>query len=229
MRGSLVVLALAVTPLAARVSDAQVRSHAVRHVTPIAHRDDDKNRGKNDKNDDKKCERGNPSQNGKDHRRADPPGMKDCNVSQQGGGQTPPPPPPPSPDPAPTPAPDTTPTPAPTPDPVVGHTTVYGSVFFDIDHDGMLGPDEVGESGWTVQISGPVTLTTLTDGNGGFSFTGLTAGIYTVCVIPPMGWTQTPIMGQPSCGPGLYGYTIDASDQSVDIGYTGIDFGFVSN
>src|SRR5689334_4844915 len=105
MRGSLVVLALAVTSLVPRVSGAQVRSHAVRHVSPIAHRDDDKNHGKNDKNDDKKCERGNPSQNGRDHRRADPPGMKDCNVSQQ-GGQTPPPPPPPpapSPDPAPTP------------------------------------------------------------------------------------------------------------------------------
>jgi hypothetical protein len=207
MRGSIVVLALAVTPLVARVSNAQVRSHAVRHETPIVRHDDDRDK----KSDDKKCEdrkRGNPSERG-DERRADPrsKGNKDCD--DQGSQQTPPPP-------APAPAP-------------VGHTSVAGQVFFDLDHDGMLGVDEVGLSGWTVQISGPVTLTTTTDGNGAYSFDGLNAGSYVVCVVPPAGWTQTAIANAPSCGTLLFGYTIDAAALAVDISYTGIDFGFVSN
>jgi hypothetical protein len=218
MRGSIVVLALAVAPFVARVSNAQGRSHAVRHETPIAQQDD-RSRGKSDE---KKCEdrkRGNPSDNGLQHR-ADPrtKGNKDCDPPQD-----PPPPPAPAPDPAPAPSPD------PTPVPTLGHTSVYGNVFFDLDHDNVMGPDEVGLSGWTVQITGPVTLTTVTDGNGAYSFTGLDAGTYLVCVIPPAGWSQTPIVGNPSCGVGLFGYSIDAPALAVDVSYTGIDFGFVSN
>ena len=232
MRGSIVVLALAVTPFVARVSDAQVRSHAVRHETPIARHNDDHDRGRSD---DKKCEdrrRGNPSDRGAE-RRADPRsrGNKDCDSqsgSDNGGTQTPPP----SPDPAPAPSPDPAPAPAPAPDPV-GHTAVYGSVFFDIDHDGAFGVDEVGLSGWTVQLSGPVSMTTTTDGAGAYSFVGLPndGAHYTVCVIPPAGWTQTAIAGAPSCGANLFGYPIDAATAAtaIDISYTGIDFGFVSN
>src|SRR4029078_8844574 len=48
----------------------------------------------------------------------------------------------------------------------VGHTTISGVVFFDIDQDGMLGADEVGLSGWQIQLTGPVTVTAMTDGNG---------------------------------------------------------------
>jgi hypothetical protein len=210
MRGSVVVLALALTPF---VSNAQARPHWVRHETAIAHHDNDSDHGKSD---DKKCEdrqRGNPSQNGLDHR-ADPrdKGNKDCSTQSGGGsggsgGSTQPPP-------------------APAP---VGHTSVFGSVFFDIDHDGALGPDEVGLAGWTVMLTGPVSMTTTTDGNGGYSFSGLNAGTYLVCVVPPMGWTQTAIAGSPSCGSALFGYTVDAASLAVDVSYTGMDFGFVSN
>jgi hypothetical protein len=201
MRGSLVVLALAASPF---LANAQVRSHAQRHETPVARHDDDDDRG--GKGDDKKCEerqRGNPSQNGLDHR-ADPTtkGNKDCPAPSSGGSQNPP--------------------------AVVGHTTVSGSVFFDIDHDGSLGPDEVGLSGWTVQLTGSVSLSTTTDGNGAYSFSGLNAGTYMVCVIPPAGWSQTAIASAPSCGSALFGYSIDAPALAVDVSYTGIDFGFVS-
>ena len=211
MRGSIVVLALALTPF---VSNAQARPHWVRHETPVARHDDDRDHGKSD---DKQCEdrqRGNPSQNGLDHR-ADPrdKGNKDCSTQSNGGsggstggsgGTTQPP-------------------------AVVGHTSVYGSVFFDLNQDGSLGADEVGLSGWTVMLSGPVSLTTTTDGNGAYSFTGLNAGTYLVCVVPPMGWTQTAIASAPSCGSGLYGYTVVAQDLQVDVSYTGMDFGFISN
>jgi hypothetical protein len=204
MRGSLVVLALAVTPLVASVSQAQHRPHWQRHDMPAAsRRDDDDDR----KGDDKKCEekkRGNPSQNGLDHR-ADPrtKGNKDCET------QAPPPQPPP---------------------PALGHTQVQGSLFFDVDHDGLFGPDEVGLAGWTVQVFGPMSASAVTDGNGAYAITGLTAGMYTVCVMAPAGWSQTaPSAGTgPTCSNATVGMSIEAPALVGDVWYSGVDFGFVS-
>jgi hypothetical protein len=207
MRGSIVVLALAVTALSARVSQAQHRGpHWQRRWTPAARHDDD--RDQRGKSDDKKCEerkRGNPSDNGLNHR-ADPTtkGNKDCVV------------------PAPAPAPDPSP---------LGHTLIQGALFFDVDHDGMFGPDEVGLAGWTVQVIGPVNASAITDGNGGYTIPGLTAGSYTVCVMPPMGWSQTAPstgLGLPSCSNGTVGFSIDAPELVGDVWYSGVDFGFVS-
>ena len=239
MRGSIVVLALAVTPFIAQPSLAQrgpVRSHVVRREMPAASRRDDRDRGRSD---DKKCEerkRGNPSQNGWDHR-ADPrtKGNKDCKTdpppSQQPPSNDPPPAPAPAPDPAPSPAPPPPPPPPPAPDTTptaTGHTIVQGSVFFDIDGNGMFGADEVALSGWTVLLTGPMNLTAVTDGNGAYTFTGLVAGDYLVCVIPPAGWIQTAIAGAPSCGTNLYGYAIQGVQLAGDVVYSGVDFGFIS-
>ena len=235
MRGSIVVLALAVTPFIAQAQHGKpVRSHVVRREMPALHRDDDNRRGL-----DKKCDswsRGNPSQKGLDHR-ADPrKNDRDCDA-QQPPTQSPPPPPPPTPDPAPAPAPPPPPAPAPDPAPApapdpapapLGHTVITGSVFFDIDQNGSFGPDEVAESGWTVQLTGPMNLTTTTDGNGSYTFSGLIAGTYTVCVVPPVGWVQTPIASAPSCGTNLYGYTIEGVQLAGDVEYSGVDFGFIS-
>ena len=225
MRGSLVVLALVVTPL---IAQAQNRPHWQRHDMPAASRrdrDDDKK-----KDDDKKCEerkRGNPSDNGRDHR-ADPrtKGNKDCDLSSgngSGSGDQSPPPPPPPPAPAPAPAPD----PAPEP---LGHTQITGSLFFDVDHDGSFGPDEVGLAGWSVQVSGPMSASAVTDGNGAYSITGLTAGTYTVCVMAPAGWSQTaPSAGTgPTCSNATVGISIEAPALVGDVWYSGVDFGFVS-
>ena len=55
----------------------------------------------------------------------------------------------------------------------------------DLDLNGVMGPDENGLSGWTVQISGPMTQTAVTDGTGQYTFSGLTAGSYTICVLAP--------------------------------------------
>jgi len=236
MRGSIVVLALAVTPFIARTSLAQHRhevpSHVVRREMPAARRDDDDS-DNNRRNDDKKCDerqRGNPSQNGMNHR-ADPrtKGNKDCVTA-----------PPPAPQPPPAPAPDTAPTPAPPPppppapdttptaQPPAGHTIVQGSVFFDLNQDGSFGADEVALTGWTVTITGPMNMTTVTDGNGAYTFSGLVTGTYLVCVIPPMGWIQTAIANAPSCGANLYGYSIDGVQLAGDVVYSGVDFGFIS-
>lgn len=204
MRGSIVVLALAVSPLVASVSQAQHvnQPHWRRHDLPAAahvDRDDDR------KGDDKKCERGNPSQSGLAHR-ADP---KGCNATtgSTGGTQAPPPP------------------------VVLGHTGVQGSLFFDLDHDGLFGPDEVALAGWTVQVSGPMSASAVTDGNGFYSISGLTAGTYTVCVMAPMGWTQTaPSAGTgPTCSNATVGISIEAPAVVGDVVYSDVDFGFVSN
>lgn len=214
MRGSLVVLALAVSALSANVAEAQHGHgpHWQRRWTPGARHNDDRGRGKSD---DKKCEdrqRGNPSDNGLNHR-ADPrtKGNKDCDLG--GGVQTPPPPPPPPPA-------DT-----------AGQTDIMGSLFFDVDHDGALGPDEVGLAGWTVQVSGPVNASAMTDGNGAYLISGLVPGVYTVCAMPPMGWAQTSPgtgFGLPICSNGTVGFGLEAPAVSGLTQYTGVDFGFVS-
>ena len=115
---------------------------------------------------------------------------------------------------------------------VIGHTTISGVVFFDIDQNGVLGVDEVGLSGWQVQLTGPVTLTVMTDGNGAYSFPGLDAGTYTVCVIPPPGWNQiSPTNSTPggtSCGTGGFGYTITAPAAATDTSIPNINFGYIS-
>jgi hypothetical protein len=183
---------------------------------------------------DNKCkerQRGNPSHSGMDHR-ADPRyrGNKDCPTDPPPAPQPPPPasdstptPPPPTPDPAPAPAPDTTPT-APS-----GHTIIQGTVFFDLNQNGVFDtPDEVPLSGWTVSVIGPMSLTAVTDGNGAYEFDGLVAGTYTVCVVPPAGWLQTAIIGAPSCGTNLYGYSLLGQQLDGDVVYSGVDFGFIS-
>ena len=114
----------------------------------------------------------------------------------------------------------------------VGHTTISGVVFFDIDQDGMLGADEVGLSGWQIQLTGPVTVTAMTDGNGAYSFPNLDAGTYTVCVIAPAGWNQiSPTNATPNgtaCGTGGFGYTIAVSTVSTDTTIPNINFGYIS-
>jgi hypothetical protein len=228
MRGSIVVLALAVTPFVVQAQQHQNRPHWTRHDMPAASRRD---RDDDRKDDDKKCEdrkRGNPSENGLQHR-ADPrtKGNKDCDTGSNGSGgstggtDTPPPPPPP---PAPAPAPD----PAPS---GFGHTSIQGSVFFDVDHDGVMGPDEVGLSGWTVQVFGPMSASAVTDGNGAYTIAGLVPGDYTVCVMAPAGWAQTaPSVGTgPTCSNSTVGIALTAPAVVGDVGYAGVDFGFVSN
>ncbi|HKW46524.1 MAG TPA: SdrD B-like domain-containing protein [Gemmatimonadaceae bacterium] len=176
MRGSKVVLALAMTLFAARATHAQDTTQT--------------------SSTDKQCiqkTRGNASDSGVANR-ADPTlqGNKDC---------------------------------AP---PSVGHATISGAVFFDLDLNGVFGSDEVGLSSWTVQLTGPnVSQTASTDVNGAYSFSGLSSGTYTVCVTILPGWTQTGPASGASCLTGT-GYTINVPSLAVDTLYTGKDFGFIS-
>jgi len=72
-----------------------------------------------------------------------------------------------------------------------------GYKFYDKNGNGVWDDDEVGLEGWEIFLVGmtddqdPVALSTLTDENGYYSFTGLLAGEYTISEGPQDFWTQT--------------------------------------
>jgi len=65
-------------------------------------------------------------------------------------------------------------------------------VWEDENGDGIQDASEVGIAGITVTLSGPVNATTTTDGSGGYLFSNLPAGTYTVTVGTPAGFTASP-------------------------------------
>ena len=179
MRGSLVVLALAVSPLLASVSKAQDPASSNRS-RPM-------------------CEKspGNPSPTGQTNR------TKKCPVA-------------------------------------TGKVTISGVVFFDLEpYDGMYDPEnEIGLAGWTVVLIGPtgqLTYNTATDPNnpGAFVFAGLASNAtYTLCVQPPMGWTQTAPTGGAVCTSSAgttSGYTLTVPARAADTTIQDRNFGFYAN
>jgi len=65
-------------------------------------------------------------------------------------------------------------------------------VWNDADGDGVQETGESGLVGWKVSITGNgVNRTTTTGADGAYSFSGLTAGSYTVCVSPATGYNPT--------------------------------------
>ncbi len=76
--------------------------------------------------------------------------------------------------------------------------TITGTVFNDLNADGVKNTGESGQSGWTVYLdadgngqlgTGEITATTAVDGS--YSFDGLAAGTYTVAEVQQLGWQQT--------------------------------------
>ena len=101
---------------------------------------------------------GNPNENGT------------ANLTQDFGLITPPPPPPPSP-------------------PV--SLSVGDFVWFDANNDGLLDNGEVGAANVTVRLidgTGATVATQVTNASGGYLFTGLAPGVYSVEIAPPAGF-----------------------------------------
>lgn len=72
--------------------------------------------------------------------------------------------------------------------------SISGSKFEDVDGDGVWDGGELGIPNWTIYLfDGSATTSTTTDSNGGYSFTGLSAGTYTVTEQQQNGWTQTTV------------------------------------
>ncbi len=76
--------------------------------------------------------------------------------------------------------------------------TISGTVFNDLNADGVKNTGESGQSGWTVYLdadgngqldTGETTATTAADGS--YSFGGLAAGTYAVAEVQRPGWQQT--------------------------------------
>lgn len=72
--------------------------------------------------------------------------------------------------------------------------SIGGTVWGDLDNDGVIDAGEHGIPGVTVTLTGvddlgnPVTVTTTTDGNGNYLFDGLRPGTYTVTELQPPAW-----------------------------------------
>jgi carboxypeptidase family protein len=88
---------------------------------------------------------------------------------------------------------------------------------------GSVWNDGTGEplSGWVVVLSGPSNASTVTDAWGGYRFTGLAGGLYTVCEVVQGGWQETSPTFQAACASGLgYNFTLTdgGSASFVDFG-----------
>jgi Carboxypeptidase regulatory-like domain len=92
-----------------------------------------------------------------------------------------------------------------------------GSISGSVWNDGTGEP----MSGWVVVLSGPSNASTVTDAWGGYRFTGLLGGLYTVCEVVQGGWKETSPTFQAACASGLgYNFTLTdgGSASFVDFG-----------
>ncbi len=99
---------------------------------------------------------------------------------------------------------------------------VSGEVFGDINGDGTLESGESGLSGWTVHLintSNQVVQTTSTGTGGGFSFTGVGPGTYTIEAVQQAGYvaSTSPVIETPTSGTNISGLDL-GEFQTVTIG-----------
>lgn len=95
-------------------------------------------------------------------------------------------------------------------------------VWHDVNFNGVQDAGEAGLTGWSVTIQGPngYSANTSTGANGIYTFGGLLAGSYTVCVAPMSGYTQTYDLdgvGTPNCAVAVLAAGQVRTD--VDFGY----------
>ncbi|MFZ4621833.1 MAG: SdrD B-like domain-containing protein [Bacteroidota bacterium] len=100
--------------------------------------------------------------------------------------------------------------------PVPPKYSVTGSVFNDANSNGVKDVGEAGLANVVVSLSGGGTSTS--DANGSYSFTGVTAGTYTVSAPAVSGYTQTTA--------GAASVTVTNANVSVNFGYALIPLTF---
>ena len=96
--------------------------------------------------------------------------------------------------------------------------TYSGTVYDDLNGNGVLDPGDPGLQGWTVELldsSGNIVATTTSAADGSYSFADLLAGAYTIEEITQSGWYQT----QPTHP---YVYNVTATSGSS---LSGLNFG----
>ena len=101
-----------------------------------------------------------------------------------------------------------------------------GDKFHDLNANGVRDEGEPGLADWTIKLDGTdgmgnaVNLTTTTDENGHYAFTGVAPGSYTVGEVCDEGWSQSMPAPTNGCGSGVYDITLESGE--VDAGN---DFG----
>lgn len=92
--------------------------------------------------------------------------------------------------------------------------SVAGTVYNDLNHNGVRDVGENGLQGSSVLLAGPAGATLVSDSGGHYMFSDLFPGAYTVSHPPPFGWITT----APS---GPYSITVDLTHKTM----SGMDFG----
>lgn len=106
---------------------------------------------------------------------------------------------------------------------------LQGTVWNDVNGNGIREADEPGLANWTVYLDqnqngqlDPTELSTITTADGSYRFTGLAAGTYTVAQVLQTGWQSTAIAANPApasqtvvLSPGTTAVGIDFSDRAV--------------
>ncbi|MBI3766698.1 MAG: hypothetical protein HY277_09405, partial [Ignavibacteriales bacterium] len=77
------------------------------------------------------------------------------------------------------------------PDGSLGGYAIHGTIYNDLNRNGVQETGETGLSGWTINISGPMSKSATSDANGIYSLDGLIPGIYVVKEVIKSGWMQT--------------------------------------
>ncbi len=100
-----------------------------------------------------------------------------------------------------------------------GNLSISGRKFSDLNGDGLWDAGEPALAGWTIHLTGgphAVNRSSLTDGNGRYTFANLEPGAYTVSEQQQTGWSQT----YPA-GAGTHAVTlVDRSLGDFDFGNT---------
>ncbi len=99
--------------------------------------------------------------------------------------------------------------------PAVLTSSVCGTKYMDLNHNGVHDAGEPGLAGWTIVLTGPGgTFTVTTDAAGNYCFNDVSPGTYTVTEVNQVAWVQTAPAG------GVWNINVVQGASN-----TGIDFG----
>jgi hypothetical protein len=113
--------------------------------------------------------------------------------------------------------------PPPTPS-VGGLAQIRGTVYNDLNRNGIKDLGEPGLAGWTIQLSGTASGTTTSGADGTYQFVTLPVGSYTTCAAPQAGWVQYAPSTGPTCAGG-FGWSLSIPANLPDMWWVNINFG----